>query len=132
MSLCSKLTVQSAFSSFWQINFYDAFVDPRKAALRVEEMKLYESKLKQFGGDTVKAENEVNAWRAEQNLKLGRTPLSMLVDHIEHVAKVIGIGTAHTSAAAVRCFLSHLPPFRLRGYRLRLRWYRIDERAGRT
>jgi membrane dipeptidase len=79
-----------------QVNFYSAFVDEtyRKAeAAQAKEkdaaVKAYIEKLKSEGKtptylDTDRIERE---WAA----KISRPPLSSLIDHIDHVAKVAGI-----------------------------------------
>jgi membrane dipeptidase len=79
-----------------QVNFYDAFIDEnyRKAAEaqakdRDAAVKAYTDKLKAEGKtvtylDTDRIERE---WAA----KIPRPPLSSLIDHIDHIAKVAGI-----------------------------------------
>ncbi|HEX8186589.1 MAG TPA: dipeptidase [Blastocatellia bacterium] len=71
------------------VNFYDGFLDPRKvefnklATARQEELK------KQFPDDKARVDEEMKKWR-EANA-LARTPLSVLIDHFDHIAKVAGI-----------------------------------------
>ena len=71
------------------VNFYDGFLDPRK----VEFNKLANAKAaelrKQFADDPKRAEAELKKWN-DANAP-SRTPLSVLIDHIEHVIKVAGI-----------------------------------------
>ncbi|MGA9770516.1 MAG: dipeptidase [Blastocatellia bacterium] len=71
------------------VNFYDGFLDQRKvdfnkrANVRQEELK------KQFPEDAKRVEEELKKW-SDQNAP-PRTPLSVLIDHIDHIAKVAGI-----------------------------------------
>lgn len=71
------------------VNFYDGFLDPRKiefnklATAKAEELR------KQFADDPKRGEEEFKKWN-DANAP-GRTPLSLLMDHFEHVIKVAGI-----------------------------------------
>jgi membrane dipeptidase len=75
------------------INFYPAFIDrkvveaaaARDARLRPERERLRE----QFKNDPKRLEEELNKLNAANPLP--PTPLSVLVDHFDHVAKVAGV-----------------------------------------
>jgi membrane dipeptidase len=79
-----------------QVNFYNAFIDETyrkaaeaQAAARDAAVKAYVDKLKAEGKtvtylDTDRIERE---WAA----KIPRPPLSSLIDHIDHIAKVAGV-----------------------------------------
>jgi len=45
--------------------------------------------MKQYGGDQKKVQQEIEKWRAANDP--GKTPLSVLMDHFEHIIKVAGI-----------------------------------------
>jgi membrane dipeptidase len=79
-----------------QANFYDAFIDEnyRKASEaqakeRDAAVQAYTEKMKAEG----KAVTYLDADRIERewNAKIPRPPLSSLIDHIDHIAKVAGI-----------------------------------------
>lgn len=71
------------------INFYDGFIDPRKTEL-TKRARAVEAGLKQqFPGDPKRVQRELEKWRAETGP--GKTPLSMLIDHFDHVVKVAGV-----------------------------------------
>ena len=71
------------------VNFYDVFLDQRKldfsnrARARLEELR------KQFPDDQKRIEEELKKWREANDP--GKTPLSVLINHIDHIAKVAGI-----------------------------------------
>jgi membrane dipeptidase len=71
------------------VNFYDGFLDQRKvdfnklATAKQEELK------KQYPDDAKRVQEELKKW-SEANAS-ARTPLSVLIDHIDHIAKVAGI-----------------------------------------
>jgi membrane dipeptidase len=71
------------------INFYDGFIDPRKADFNRRASARQEELNKQFPGDAARVEEEMKKWRAANDP--GKTPLSVLIDHFDHVAKVAGI-----------------------------------------
>ncbi len=71
------------------VNFYDGFLDPRKAELAKHARAMAKELRQQFPSDTKRADTEAEKWLAANSP--GKTPLSLLVDHIEHVAKVAGI-----------------------------------------
>ena len=79
-----------------QVNFYNAFIDEnyRKAAAaqakdRDAAVKAYTDRLKAAGKtvDYLDADHIEREWAA----KIPRPPLSSLIDHIDHIAKVAGI-----------------------------------------
>ena len=71
------------------VNFYDVFLDPQKfefdkiATARAEDLR------KQYAGDPKRAEEEIKKWAAAN--PQNRTPLSVLINHIDHIVKVAGI-----------------------------------------
>jgi membrane dipeptidase len=72
------------------INFYDFFIDQRKARMASQWHVLLEEELyKRFPNDWQRVEEEMQNWLTENSLT--ETPLSALIDHIDHVAKVAGI-----------------------------------------
>ena len=71
------------------VNFYDGFLDPRKAELAIQARARAEEAAKQYPNDPQRAREEVNKWVAANDP--GRIPLSSLIDHIDHIAKVAGI-----------------------------------------
>jgi membrane dipeptidase len=78
------------------INFYEGFLDKpfgdRENALKAEqeEQDKIESAAPKFG-DRSKVGPEVRKINARRIAKLGRIPLSRLLDHFEHAVKVAGI-----------------------------------------
>jgi membrane dipeptidase len=71
------------------VNFYDGFLDPRKAELALKERIMFEELTRKYAGDSKRVQSEIEQWRKSSNP--GKTPLSVLVDHFDHVAKVAGI-----------------------------------------
>jgi membrane dipeptidase len=71
------------------INFYDGFVDGKKAALAMQSRAKQEEVNQLYANDPKRAEAEMQKWR-EAN-PMPKTPLSVLVDHFVHVIKVAGI-----------------------------------------
>jgi len=71
------------------INFYDGFLDGRKAELAIRTRVKQEQLNKQFPNDPQRVRDEITKWRDANDP--GKTPLSVLIDHIDHVAKVAGI-----------------------------------------
>jgi membrane dipeptidase len=71
------------------VNFYDGFLDPRKAEMTIQLRAKQEEMNKQFPNDPKRVQEELDKWRAANSP--GRTPLSVLIDHIVHIAKVAGI-----------------------------------------
>lgn len=72
------------------VNFYDGFIDPRKAGVTLQMRAKTDELAKQYPNDPQRVQEELRKWRATQPT-IGRTPLSVLMDHIEHVIKVAGI-----------------------------------------
>lgn len=71
------------------VNFYDGFLDPRKADAALRSRTLEDELKSKYPDDPKRAQSELDAWRKANDP--GRTPLSVLIDHIDHVAKVAGI-----------------------------------------
>jgi membrane dipeptidase len=71
------------------VNFYDGFLDPRKADLALKE-RAYENEMRaKYPGDAKRSQEEIDKWRAANDP--GKTPLSVLMDHIDHIVKVAGV-----------------------------------------
>jgi membrane dipeptidase len=71
------------------VNFYDGFLDPRKIEFNKRAAAKQEEFRKQYPDDQKRADEELKKW-AEANAP-ARMPLSGLIDHIAHIAKVAGI-----------------------------------------
>lgn len=71
------------------VNFYDGFLDPRKAELALRSRTLEDELKVKYPNDPKRVQDEVAAWRKTNDP--GKTPLSVLMDHIDHIAKVAGI-----------------------------------------
>src|SRR5262245_60490680 len=71
------------------INFYDAFLDQNKVEFSRRERDFQSDLAKKYPTEPSRVQEELEKWRASQNPV--RTPLSKLIDHIDHVAKVAGI-----------------------------------------
>jgi membrane dipeptidase len=71
------------------VNFYDGFLDPNKVEFSKKEIALENDLFKKYPGEPKKVQDEIDAWRKANDP--GRSPLSILIDHIDHVAKVAGI-----------------------------------------
>jgi len=71
------------------VNFYDGFLDPKKVEFSRREIAVENDLFKKYPGDPKKVQEEMNAWRQANDP--GRSPLSLLIDHIDHIAKVAGI-----------------------------------------
>jgi len=71
------------------INFYDAFLDPNKVEFSRRERDFQADLAKKFPSDPTRVQDELEKWRIAQNPS--KTPLSMLIDHIDHAAKTAGI-----------------------------------------
>lgn len=71
------------------VNFYDGFLHPRKAELAIQARAIMEEANRKYPSDPQRARDEVNKWVASNDP--GRIPLSTLIDHIDHIAKVAGI-----------------------------------------
>ncbi len=71
------------------VNFYNGFVDPRKAGNALRERSLQDELNQKYPNDAQRVQEELRRWREANNP--GKTPLSMLVDHFDHIIKVAGI-----------------------------------------
>ena len=71
------------------INFYDGFLDGRKAELAMQSRAKQEELTQQYPGDAKRVEAEMQKWREAHPMP--KTPLSVLIDHFVHVIKVAGI-----------------------------------------
>ncbi|HLF82669.1 MAG TPA: dipeptidase [Blastocatellia bacterium] len=71
------------------VNFYDGFLDPRKAELALRERTMDDELKAKYPNDPKRAQEEIAAWRKANDP--GKTALSVLMDHIDHIAKVAGI-----------------------------------------
>jgi membrane dipeptidase len=72
------------------VNFYDGFIDPRKVETTLAARAKSDELNRQYPNDPERVQEEMKKWRASQPAA-GKTPLSVLMDHIEHVIKVAGI-----------------------------------------
>lgn len=72
------------------VNFYDGFIDPRKAEATLQMRAKMDEFAKQYPNDPERVREEISKWRAAQP-SVSKTPLSVLMDHIEHVIKLAGI-----------------------------------------
>lgn len=71
------------------VNFYDGFIDPKKAEVTFNARAKEEELKQQFPNDPPRVAAEMKQWRAQY--KFDKTPLSVLLDHIEHIIKVAGV-----------------------------------------
>ena len=71
------------------VNFYDGFLDPKKVEFSKREIAIENDLFKKYPGNPKKVQEEMDAWRAARDQ--GRSALSLLIDHIDHIAKVAGI-----------------------------------------
>jgi membrane dipeptidase len=71
------------------VNFYDGFLDPSKAAVALKERQVEKELRQQLPNDPKRIETEIKQWHTTHSP--GPTPLSVLIDHIDHIAKVAGI-----------------------------------------
>jgi membrane dipeptidase len=72
------------------VNFYDGFIDPRKAPVTFRGRALGDELAEKYPNDPQRAAEELRQWRAA-NAVPGKTPLSVLMDHFERIIKVAGI-----------------------------------------
>ena len=70
------------------VNFYDGFLDPAKAEITRKNQALQTRLEKQYPNDPKRVQAEMQ--KLQTTVK-ARTPLSILIDHIDHIAKVAGI-----------------------------------------
>ena len=71
------------------VNFYDGFIDPKKAEVTFNGRAKEDEFKKQFPNDPERVKAEMKQWRSQY--KFDKTPLSVLMDHIEHIIKIAGI-----------------------------------------
>jgi len=71
------------------VNFYDGFLDPRKAELALRSRAMEDELRVKYPNDPKRVQEDIEAWRKANDP--GKTPLSVLMDHIDHIAKVAGI-----------------------------------------
>jgi membrane dipeptidase len=71
------------------VNFYDAFIDARKAELGLRARALDRELRAKYPNDPGRVQEEMRRWR-ESN-RSARTPIATLIDHFVHVIKVAGI-----------------------------------------
>jgi membrane dipeptidase len=71
------------------VNFYDGFLDPRKAELTLRARAMEEELKVKYPNEPKRVQAEIEAWRKAGDP--GKTPLSVLMDHIDHIAKVAGV-----------------------------------------
>jgi membrane dipeptidase len=72
------------------VNFYDGFIDPKKADAALASRAQTEELRALYPNDAAKVNEELRAWRATQP-KFDKTPLSVLMDHFLHIIKTAGI-----------------------------------------
>jgi membrane dipeptidase len=71
------------------VNFYDGFLDSRKTELAYRTRTMEKELTQQYPNDSKRVGAEVDKWYLASSP--GPTPLSVLIDHIDHIAKVAGI-----------------------------------------
>jgi membrane dipeptidase len=71
------------------INFYDGFLDSRKAELAMRRRTLQDELTAKYPNDARRVNEEMQKWSAAN--PLGATPFSVLMEHFIHVIKVAGI-----------------------------------------
>jgi membrane dipeptidase len=71
------------------VNFYDGFLDSRKAGLAKMARTKSQELAKQFPNDPQRVRDEMTRWLEASSP--GKTPLRVLIDHIDHIAKVAGV-----------------------------------------
>ena len=72
------------------VNFYDGFLDPRKAEVTLRSRALEAELKEKYPNDAKRVDEELNKFHAA-NPSPGKTPLSVLIDHFDHIIKVAGI-----------------------------------------
>jgi membrane dipeptidase len=71
------------------VNFYDGFLNPRRVEFNKRAAAKQEEFKKQFPDDQKRVAEEMKKWN-EANPP-PKAPLSLLIDHFDHIAKVAGI-----------------------------------------
>jgi membrane dipeptidase len=72
------------------VNFYDAFIDAKKAEVGMRRRAKRNELRDKHKDDDDRVKKELDEWDKENAIK-GRTPMSVLVDHIDHIVKTAGI-----------------------------------------
>ena len=76
------------------VNFFPRFIDPAHwAAFRAIDpaLEALRDSLQRAGADSATVTAQVAARRAQLNAAIPQTPLSVLIDHFDHIAKVAGV-----------------------------------------
>ena len=76
------------------INYYNAFLDDennRRENTLADLEKARDNIRQRFGGDEQRVAEALRQVNAEQIARIGRVPLSRLLDHFEHAVKVAGV-----------------------------------------
>ncbi len=93
------------------VNFYSAFIDGKyEAQVTAMDARLTsarDSLRVKYAGDSTRVEAEVRTMRASAFARLPATHLSVLIDHIDHIAKVAGV--AHVGLGSDFDGVSALP-----------------------
>ena len=71
------------------VNFFEVFLDPAKIEFNKTANAKAEELRKQYADDPKRGEEEFKKWQSAN--APARTPLAVLIDHIDHIAKVAGI-----------------------------------------
>ena len=71
------------------VNFYDGFLDSRKTGLALQTRQKEKELARQFPNDPKRVSAEVDRWYLASSP--GPTPLAVLIDHIDHIAKIAGV-----------------------------------------
>jgi membrane dipeptidase len=72
------------------VNFYDGFIDARKADILIKQRTLTQELNDKYPNDPERVAAEIKKWQ-EANPTGGKTPISVLIDHFDHIIKVAGI-----------------------------------------
>ena len=72
------------------VNFYDGFIDPKKADVTLRARVMSEELKEKYPNDPARVTEETRKWRAA-NAVQGKTPLKVLIDHFDHIIKTAGI-----------------------------------------
>ena len=75
------------------VNFYDGFLDPAKAEITKRNQALQSQLEKQYPGDPKRVEAELQKLQSANPPAKPpvKTPLSVLIDHIDHIARIAGV-----------------------------------------
>ncbi|HYE72179.1 MAG TPA: dipeptidase, partial [Blastocatellia bacterium] len=72
------------------INFYDGHIDPRKSEALLQSRTKRDELAREYPNDPKRQQEELRKWRATQPT-FGKTPFSVVMDHLEHAIKMAGI-----------------------------------------